>query len=306
MRAGKARPGDPGRIEIYTDGGADPNPGRGGWGAVILRNGAEPVELSGAEPETTNNRMELTAAIRGLEALEPGSAVDVNTDSQYLRRGITEWLPGWIARGWQRKDGEIKNLDLWRELQRIAARHDVRWHWVKGHSGNRYNDRADALATAAIQVGRPRGEVGSSDRVGERDVFLRVSADGRYGAWAALLLADEDGDGGEVRTGVVLDQTSNRLDLVAACETLESLPAGTGVAIHTLSDYLRNGASQWLGGWRARGFITKEGSPVKNADLWRRLESLLVSRTVSWPRPDRDLPTWGVLEKALKDALAKP
>jgi ribonuclease HI len=297
-----ASTGTPG-IRIYTDGGADPNPGRGGWGAVILRPGGAVEELSGGEVETTNNRMELTAAIRALRAVEAGASIDLHTDSQYLRRGITEWLPGWIARGWRRKDGEIKNVDLWRELAGEAARHDVRWHWVRGHSGDRYNERADALATAAIRAGGPAAEAPAAVAgAWEIDVYLRVSASGRDGAWAALVRSDGED---EIRTGVVASQTANQIDLIAACEVLESLPGGTRVAVHTLSDYLRNGASQWLLGWRKRGFVTKDGAAVKNADLWRRLEAALAVHAVSWFRPDRDLAEWEQLEKLLRAVPAR-
>jgi ribonuclease HI len=141
------------QVEIYTDGGADPNPGPGGWGAILVHPASgRSDELSGGEPRATNNRMELTAAIRALEALRQPCRVDLFTDSQYLRRGITEWLPGWIARGWRRKEGELQNEDLWRLLAAAAARHQVRWHWLKGHAGHRLNERADQLAAAAIRA----------------------------------------------------------------------------------------------------------------------------------------------------------
>jgi ribonuclease HI len=133
-------------VEIYTDGACSGNPGPGGWGAV-LRYGGHEKELSGGEAETTNNRMELMAAIKALEALKRKSTVDLYTDSTYVKQGITEWIHGWKAKNWPQR---IKNKDLWRELDLLNQKHDVRWHWVKGHAGHPENERADSLAVAAI------------------------------------------------------------------------------------------------------------------------------------------------------------
>ncbi len=137
-------------VIIYTDGACSGNPGPGGWGAVLAYGKTE-KEISGGEADTTNNRMEMTAAIRALELLKASCRVDLHTDSKYVMQGITEWLPGWKARGWKTADKKpVKNEDLWKALEEAAARHDVKWHWVKGHSGHPYNDRADTLATQAI------------------------------------------------------------------------------------------------------------------------------------------------------------
>ncbi len=140
------------RVEIYTDGACRGNPGPGGWGAT-LESGEHFRELSGAEADTTNNRMELTAVIRALEALKRRAVVTVHTDSEYVRRGITEWLPNWKARDWKTTDRKpVKNRDLWERLDELAAGHDIDWRWVKGHSGVPGNERVDALATAAIDA----------------------------------------------------------------------------------------------------------------------------------------------------------
>ena len=140
------------RVEIYTDGACRGNPGPGGWGAT-LESGEHFRELSGAEADTTNNRMELTAVIRALEALKRRAVVTVHTDSEYVRRGITEWLPNWKARDWRTADRKpVKNRDLWERLDELAAGHDIDWRWVKGHSGVPGNERVDALATAAIDA----------------------------------------------------------------------------------------------------------------------------------------------------------
>lgn len=137
-------------VEIYTDGACRGNPGPGGWGAV-LRYGRHEKELFGGEPDTTNNRMELMAAIRALESLKKPCKVKVTTDSVYVRSGITEWLPNWKRRGWQTAARKpVKNADLWQRLDRAAQAHDVAWHWVKGHSGHPENERADQLANLGI------------------------------------------------------------------------------------------------------------------------------------------------------------
>lgn len=138
------------RIEIFTDGACRGNPGPGGWGA-LLRYGEHERELFGGEADTTNNRMELMAAIRALETLRESCDVDLTTDSEYVRKGISEWLPAWKARNWKTSDKKpVKNADLWQQLEAAAARHTVRWHWVKGHSGHDENERADQLANRGI------------------------------------------------------------------------------------------------------------------------------------------------------------
>ena len=137
-------------VEIFTDGACSGNPGPGGWGA-ILRAGGKERELFGGEAQTTNNRMELTAVIRALEALKRPVRARVWTDSQYVQKGISEWIGGWKARGWKTAaKAPVKNVDLWQELDRLAALHDVDWRWVKGHAGHPENERADALARRGI------------------------------------------------------------------------------------------------------------------------------------------------------------
>ena len=139
-------------VEIYADGACRGNPGPGGWGALLMFDGRE-KELSGAEGLTTNNRMELTAVIQALEALKRPVKARVYTDSEYVRRGITEWLPSWKARGWRTADKKpVKNQDLWERLEALAAGHEVEWRWVKGHSGVPGNERVDRLANQAIDA----------------------------------------------------------------------------------------------------------------------------------------------------------
>lgn len=144
------------RVEIFTDGACRGNPGPGGWG-VLLRYGGTERELYGGESMTTNNRMELTAAIKGLESLNRPCEVDLTTDSQYVRKGITEWMDGWKRRGWKTAARKpVLNQDLWQRLDQLAAVHQVHWHWVRGHAGHAENERVDALANRGIDEMNPR------------------------------------------------------------------------------------------------------------------------------------------------------
>jgi ribonuclease HI len=281
-------------------------------------------ELSGGEDVTTNNRMEITAALRALEALEAGAEVDLFTDSSYLRLGITQWLRRWKAEGWRVRGGEpVKNDDLWRDLERAAARHRVRWHWVKGHSGQELNERAHTLA--AVEIARRREEARrtggrSAPRTGESsageldaaqdrgpvappdaEVLLKLSCVAGRGAWAARVrsrIADE------VIAGEASGITANRLELEAAAQLLSVLPENIVVDWRGGSDYLRDGASKWLDGWRRRGYRTSSGDPVKNADVWRRLEKLLASRRVRFaPATEDDREELTTLEREVKRRL---
>ena len=141
-------------VTIYTDGGSDPNPGPGGWAALLMTRRADGSpherELSGNDPDTTNNRMELTAAIEALRALNRPCAVTLHTDSEYLKNGITRWMDGWIKNGWRTsKKAPVKNQDLWQALHAETQRHSITWQWVKGHAGDPYNERVDQLVRLA-------------------------------------------------------------------------------------------------------------------------------------------------------------
>ena len=138
-------------VDLFTDGACKGNPGVGGWG-VLMRYGETEKTMHGGERDTTNNRMELLAVIEGLKALSRGCRVRVHTDSQYVQKGISEWLENWIRRGWKTASGSaVKNQDLWQMLSIEAQRHDVSWHWVKGHAGHIENERADALANEGVR-----------------------------------------------------------------------------------------------------------------------------------------------------------
>jgi ribonuclease HI len=144
------------KVTIYTDGACKGNPGPGGWGAILFY-GDKKKEISGGEPGTTNNRMELMAAIQALELLNRPCKVELHTDSQYVMKGIQEWIRGWKARGWKTADkSPVKNDDLWKRLDAARERHDVDWRWVKGHAGHPLNERADALANEGLRKANPR------------------------------------------------------------------------------------------------------------------------------------------------------
>ncbi|MDH5299928.1 MAG: ribonuclease HI [Gammaproteobacteria bacterium] len=137
--------------ELFTDGACKGNPGPGGWGVLLRHNGTE-KELYGGEPQTTNNRMEMTAVIRGLEALKRPCRVLITTDSQYVKNGMTQWLAGWKAKGWKTADKKpVKNQDLWMQLDELVAKHEVSWHWVRGHNGHDENERVDQLANRGVE-----------------------------------------------------------------------------------------------------------------------------------------------------------
>ena len=139
------------RVEIFTDGACSGNPGPGGWGALLRFNGRE-KELFGGERHTTNNRMEMMAAIKALESLKRPVTAVLSTDSSYLKNGITKWLPGWKAKNWRTADNKpVKNVDLWQRLERALERHDVHWRWVRGHAGHTENERVDALARQGVK-----------------------------------------------------------------------------------------------------------------------------------------------------------
>jgi ribonuclease HI len=151
------------RVEIWTDGACSGNPGPGGYGA-ILRYGDREKEISGAEADTTNNRMELMAAIAALEALTRPCAVTLHTDSQYLRNGVTQWIAAWKARGWRTAERKpVKNVDLWQRLEIASERHEIDWRWVRGHAGDAMNERVDVLARDALERGRGRGARASQE-----------------------------------------------------------------------------------------------------------------------------------------------
>ncbi len=267
-------------VTLYTDGGCQPNPGPGGWAAILIfeKDDKKHVrELSGGEPETTNNRMELTAAIQGLRALKQPCFVELYTDSRYVKNGINEWMPQWLKNNF--KQGKIQNVDLWRTLSTEVARHEIHWHWVKGHAGNEYNERADQLAVAAIPAVAPSGP--EVDDEPSARAYLGISCLGTpgVGAWGVLL--EQDGKS-KVLTGGHPKTNANRLDLLAAIAALESVSEGEPIKIFTGNSYLRDGITQWITGWKKNNWMKKTGGEVQYRDLWQRLDQLTQARKVQW------------------------
>ncbi len=268
------------KLTIYTDGGCQPNPGPGGWGAVILAPGESPRELSGGEADSTNNRMELSAAIGALSSLAEPSEVALVTDSTYVKKGITEWIVGWRRRGWKTASKQpVKNRDLWQALDRAVKRHRVEWRWVRGHTGDRWNERAHDLAAAAID--RPdRPELPLEDD-GAIHLFLGIAWSGklRTGAWGAVLSHE---DHQKEIAGTVRVPTSNAVHIHSAEQALATLKRPLPIRIYTVSDYLRDGATKWARGWQSRGWKTREGKPVANRGAWLDLLDRLRGLQVTW------------------------
>lgn len=284
-------------LEIYTDGGAKPNPGPGGWGAVYVRGRKILRELSGGEANTTNNRMELTGAAAALEALEAQHTVVLHTDSRYVQQGITEWIDGWRRKGWQTSERKpVLNRDLWERLDAALARHRVRWAWVRGHSGNPFNDRADRLATRAREQLQTRSAARAADpaptaaaveavRLYAAAAFSGRTAEGSYAALLRFRGVEK------VIAGRVAGSSANRMHLLSVVEGLRALTKPVPVEVITVSEYVRDGATKWIPGWRERDWRTRERKAVEHRDLWEEIDRLQGVHDVRWPLPgetDRD------------------
>lgn len=283
-----------GQVQVYTDGGCDPNPGPGGWAAIVRWEDHEWV-LQGNDPDTTNNRMELQAAASAL-ALLAGTLghcqVQIHTDSQYLRRGITEWLPDWVSRGWHTSAKQpVKNQELWKSLHRLTQAHEVTWYWLRGHAGHPHNERADSLATAAMRsLQRSQGtpEVHRPGTVDGPDVEIYVKASCRGaqgpGGWGAVLRTSWGEQGARIRTlsGREPSTTANIMLLRGATEALKALKRPCRVTLYSDAKYLIQGASQWVKGWQARGWLTKDGNPVANQTEWQALVQAAGLHDVAW------------------------
>jgi ribonuclease HI len=282
----------PPQVDVYTDGGCDPNPGLGGWGAIIHWDDREWV-LSGNDPDTTNNRMELHAAAAALALLEGllgRCQVTVHTDSEYLRQGITEWIDGWVSRGWRTSDKQpVKNQDLWRVLYRLVQAHDVTWRWLKGHAAHPLNERADRLATEALRplqrLHRGPGVLDAHQPTNDGrptvEICVKASCQGAEGrgGWGAVLRMGEHVktiSGGEPST------TSNAMLIRGAAEALRALTKPCRVTLYSNAKYLVNGASLWVKGWQARDWQTRDGKPVANRAEWESLLEAARPHHVTW------------------------
>ena len=270
-------------VIIYTDGACDPNPGPGGW-AAVLRSAEHEKVLTGADPRATNNRMELQAVIAALNALKKPCRVMLHTDSQYVQKGVTEYLARWKAKGWQTADKKaVANQDLWQTLDVALAQHQIEWVWVKGHAGDPLNERVDQLAVSMI----PRSALPLNDAHATH-VFTGVSCLGQTGpgGWAAIV---RDGDGVQEVSGHEDHTSANRLHLLAAQKGLEAAPPGSIVHVYTSSDYVAQGATQWVKNWIAQGWRTKDEQPVKHREVWQAIVTASQGREVKWHSLKEDI-----------------
>lgn len=284
------------QVLIYTDGGCDPNPGPGGWGAVLVWD-IRTKEISGAEPDTTNNRMELTAAIEALRQLRRPCEVVLCTDSQYLRKGITQWLAAWQDNGWRKANGRpVENADLWQELVRVVQPHKLEWRWIRGHRGNPLNERADQLAREARErllrgetptLNTPKGGRKRTGELPQVDIYARGCALGAPGpgGYAAVLVFAPDRV--QVVSGASPSATIGNLELGAVILGLRALERPHRVTLHAPSKYIFDGATKWLADWERNGWRTKDGQPVKHQALWMELIRAVGDHDITWKSPSR-------------------
>jgi ribonuclease HI len=264
--------GDLTRITIYTDGSCSPNPGPGGWAALLLfADGEKVIELQGAEEDTTNNRMELQAALSAMASLQEGCSLEVITDSRYLQRGVSDWLERWKKNQWRTAEGfAVKNRDLWEKFAAELERHEVRWKWVKGHGVDQWNIRADEMAAAARKSLPVLQASADAEAVHLYPGVTWKNSNG-CGAWAVVLRYHRHC---RILGGYAADTTANQLYLVAVIEGIMALKRVLPVVVHTRSGYLRDGLQTWLEPWRKRGWQTREGKEVSNKEQWMELARL--------------------------------
>lgn len=279
-------------LVIYTDGACSPNPGPGGWGAVVISNGEIVTELSGFEEHSTNNRMELTAAVSVLESFAEPVKVVLYTDSIYLKNGITEWILKWQANNWRTADRkEVKNSDLWRRLLTETGRHQVDWRWVRGHGNDRFNIRADELAVAARKSRQASTSAPGSKGLSDDRIHFFTGVTCRHaagvGGWSVILNWRS-----HVRAigAGVKGLTANQLYLEAVINGLRTLKKELPVEVHTHSGYLYEGATSWLVGWKQRNWRTREGEEVSNKARWKELDRLMTRFQVTFSLEDKEMP----------------
>ena len=277
-------------VEIYTDGSCLKNPGGpGGWAALIIADGIE-KELVGSESATTNNRMELRAALEAMRTLVDGTEAKVFTDSQYLQNGITTWMPAWKRKGWKRAKGNVKNVDLWQEIDRHNKRLNLSWSWVKGHAGQPQNEKVDQLAREAAltlslnQIPEESPEAPQSERANpSRHVAVcigRPFKNDMPGGWY-VRVRDPDGHI-QACSGIESQESSQALELVAAIKAIEAAPAGCALRLRTSSDDLVSGATTKLARWRSDGWKDSAGNAISCQDEWQRLFAVCATRKVEW------------------------
>lgn len=277
---------------IYTDGACSPNPGPGGWGAVLLRNGKVVKELSGGEAVSTNNRMELCAAVEALRAVETGTRVVLYTDSIYLKSGITDWIKKWQVNSWRTADKKpVKNSDLWKELLIQIERHPVVWRWVKGHGSNPHNIRADELAVAARKELAPeiRPAQASSPASEQVNLFTGVTRSHKtgVGGWSVILTWRNHV---KILGGRATRMSANQLYLHGLIQGLKRLKKELPVHVYTHSGYLHDGGTAWIEGWIKRNWRTRDGQDVSNKDMWQTIAALLKRYRVSFHQEGKENP----------------
>ena len=277
-------------VEIYTDGSCLENPGgAGGWAALIVADGTE-TELAGSEPATTNNRMELRAALEAMRTLADGTEANIFTDSQYLKQGITEWILAWKRKGWKRSKGSVKNLDLWHELDRNNERLDLSWNWVRSHSGQPQNERVDQLARQAAMALASRKVLEESSRTSELKqtdlhhyvavCVARPSKNDEPGSWY-VRIRDPDGHV-QVWSQTESQESVQVLELMGATKAIEAVPSGCALRFRTSSNYLVSGITESVARWQSEGWKDLDGNEILYKDRWLRLIGACASRNIEW------------------------
>ncbi len=279
-------------VEVYTDGSASPNPGPGGWAAVMVEAGRR-RNISGGEAHTTNNRMELQAALEAIKALPRSKTIRMHTDSQYLRLGITEYLADWLRAGWKTRGRQpVANQDLWQSLVKAMAGRKITWLWVRGHTGDLLNEAADQLAQkAGARHRQPRAAVGRAESGCE--AYLGASASAAHAGWGVVLVCRGATTNA---SGEVSGATANALVLHAALHALRHSSREAPLTVHASARYLVEGAAHNLERWRANGWRTSTGSAVRNRELWEAIAQLTRKRDVRW--------VWEAASPTLKEAEA--
>lgn len=274
------------QVIVYSDGGAKPNPGAGGWGVVIIYPDRE-EELSGAMAYTTNNQMELTAACEALAALPTSCEITFHTDSTYVKNGITSWIAAWKRNGWVNSKKEpVANIELWQRLDAERKRHTITWRWVKGHAGNQYNERVDALATAARAklTGEklkesPKARAETPEVTGARAYLSVTMRDKDTVSWGAIII---DADGAEHTNGGTLTDVTQSKAVLEAAHLLLTHTRLNGLTVYTDSEYLQKGITSWVKGWIKNGWKKADKSPVAYRDVWEKLYVLAAERNAKF------------------------
>lgn len=279
------------KVTIFTDGACSGNPGAGGWGALLIYPDQQQT-LSGGSAQTTNNQMELTAAIMALESLEEPHEITLYTDSQYVKNGIESWLANWKRSGWvNSKKDPVANKELWQQLDSARTRHTVQWKWVRGHAGNEYNEQVDQLARR--EIARLRGKAFEEKPIAKTNtpqdpnaIVIYTSVDiapkAKDGAWAVVIVTPE----GQTEAARAMQGTNDyQLALTAVVTALETIPPTGTVTVYTENETVQKGATTWIKNWRKNGWKNSKGEPIAHQALWQRIDAVIADRTVKFAAP---------------------